>query len=687
MRIFNFLFSQISIFIILLILIPKSLNSFTINNRRDTFQNAQNIELINKNIEILRKKIENKHDSIKKAITQNLNLSLSEDYNYGLAWNYYFLGRHHQLKQEHDSAIFYYQKAWPIAKANKKLNLANPVSTGLTNIYWETGNYSSGLEMALDAEQFFEQHEAINDKFAILNLIALNYEGLFEFEKALEYFNKALKAAKNSKRENFQGVIYSNIGRLYYKKEKYNQALEYMRKGVKLEERYLYFSNAGKTYTMMANAFLELNHYDSTLVYLKKAYNHNINTEDDIGLARTYLGYGKYYQQINQYSTSVDYLFKVIEIAQSINLNNETLNAYQLLAQNYEQAGNYSKSTEYYKKYFTLYQQIYNVEKINQLNALEHKLKMQIKENEINRLKIKEEKQTIKYLNIINIAGILLSLFLLIFIFYSLRNNKILKHKNKEINQQKAHLEALNEKLILAETNAGKADEIKTRFLNNLSHEIRTPLNGIVGFSSLIAESKLSEDKKPQIWNIIRKNSEELINTIDGLLELSIGASGGISIKKSAFNVYDFLYQEHFKILEQYKDTNPSINFKFLPDSRLKNQMIISDKDLFKKCILKVVDNAFKFTQKGSIELGLKEDNNFLQIIISDTGIGISEEKNEEIFTQFVKGKNIPNNSAGLGIGLTIAKHFIELLGGKISYETEIDKGSTFFISIPSNNK
>src|SRR6056297_2441365 len=203
MRIFNFLFSQISIFIILLILIPKSLNSFTINNRRDTFQNAQNIELINKNIEILRKKIENKHDSIKKAITQNLNLSLSEDYNYGLAWNYYFLGRHHQLKQEHDSAIFYYQKAWPVVKAEKELKLASAVSIGLTNIYWETGNYSAGLQTALDAEKFFEQHNALNDKYAILNLIALNYEGLFEYDKALEYFNKTIEAAKKSGREDF----------------------------------------------------------------------------------------------------------------------------------------------------------------------------------------------------------------------------------------------------------------------------------------------------------------------------------------------------------------------------------------------------------------------------------------------------------------------------------------------------
>jgi|GEM_PF-868085 len=686
MRIFSFLNSQLTIFILSLILIPESLNSFTIKNSKDTFQNPQNIDLIDKKIDFLRKNIKNTHDSIKNALLQNLDLSLSEDYNYGLAWNYYFLGRHHQLKQEHDSAIFYYQKAWPVVKAEKELKLASAVSMGLTNVYWETGNYSAGLQTALDAEQFFEQHNALNDKYAILNLIALNYEGLFEYTKALEYFNKALEAAKKAGREDFLGVIYSNIGNLFYKQKQYNKALEYLRKGSELEKKHLYFSNAGKSYTMMANAFLKLEQFDSTLVYLKKAYQYNINTGDNTGLARTYLGYVEYYLNKKRYSASVEYLFKALEVAKPINLNNEILKAYQLLAQNYEITENYKQSTKYYKKYFSLYQQIYNVEKINQLNALEHKLKMQIKENEINRLKIKEEEQTIKYLNIITIAGMLFSLFLLIFIFYSLRNNKILKHKNKEIYQQKAHLEALNEKLILAETDAGKANEIKTRFLNNLSHEIRTPLNGIVGFSSLIAESKLSEEKKPQVWKIIRKNSEDLINTIDGLLEMSMAASESIKIKKSKFDVYDFLYQLQVEIIDRYKNTNKSINFYFLPNSKLQKQTISTDKNLLRNCILKVVDNAFKYTHKGNIELYFKEDNKFLQLVISDTGIGILEDTPGEIFIQFVKGKNIPNNSAGLGIGLTIAKQFIELMGGKIWYETEIDKGSTFFISIPFNN-
>lgn len=685
MQKFALLYKQLIIFTLFLLLISKNLTSENINNNTDTFQNAQNIELINKNIEFLRKNVENTHDSIKDAILQNLHLSFSEDYNYGLAWNYYFLGRFHQLRQEYDSALFFYQKAWPIVKTEKELKLANAISIGLANIYWETGNYSSGLELSLEAEDYFEQHDAIDDKYDILNTIALNYEGLFQYKKAQEYFYKAIEASFKSGKEDFKGIVYSNLGRLFYKQDEYKKALEYLRKGVMLEEKHLYFSSAGRSYTMIANAFLKLNQCDSTLFYLKKAYNHNINTDDKVGLTRTYLGYGNYYHQINQYSTSVDYLFKVLDIANPLNLDNEMLNAYKLLALNFEQSGNYPRSNQYYKKYFSQYQKIYNVAKLNQLNALEHKLKLQIKENEIHKLKIKEEEETIRYLNIITTAGILFSLLLLIFIYNFRKNNKILKQKNKEINQQKGNLEELNKKLILAETDAGKADEIKTRFLNNLSHEIRTPLNGIVGFSSLIAESKLSEEKKPEVWNIIRKNSEDLINTIDGLLEMSMAASGSIKIKKSEFDVYDFIYQLQVEIIDRYKNTNKSINFHSLPNNKLKKQMISTDKDLLRNCILKVVDNAFKFTHKGNVELDLKKEEKFLQFFISDTGIGILEEKPGEIFTQFVKGKNIPNNSVGLGIGLTIAKQFIELLGGKIWYETEINKGSTFIISIPYN--
>jgi len=686
MRIFNLLFNQLSVFILLLTFTPESINSVTTKNNKDTFKNPQNIKLIDQKINFLKKNIENSNDSIKNAIIKNLKLSQTEDYNYGIGWNYFLLGRFHQLKQENDSAIYYYQKAWPVVKAEKELNLASAVSMGLTNVYWETGDYSAGLQTALDAEKFFKQHNALNDKYAILNLIALNYEGLFEYDKALEYFNKTIEAAKKSGREDFLGVIYSNIGNLYYKQKQYNKALEYLRKGSELEKKHLFFSNAGKSFTMMANAFLKLEQFDSTLVYLKRAYQYNINTDDNTGLARTYLGYGEYYLNKKRYSASVEYLFKALEVAKPVNLNNEILKAYQLLAQNYEITGNYKQSTTYYKKYFSLYQQMYNVEKINQLNALEHKLKLQIKENEINRLKIKEEEQTIKYLNYLIIAGLMFTTLLLVFIFNYRKNNKILKQKNKEINEQKDHLEKLNEKLILAESDAGKADQIKTKFLNNLSHEIRTPLNGIVGFSSLIAESKLSEHKKPQIWNIIRKNSEELINTIDGLLELSMVASGDINLRKTAFNVYDFLSQLQFEISDQYKDITPSIELKFLSDKQLNDRIITTDKEFLKNCILKLVNNAFKFTRKGTVELSFMDNDEELKISISDTGIGILEDTPGEIFTQFMKGKNIPNNSAGLGIGLTISKQFIKFIDGKLWYETEINKGSTFFISIPFNN-
>ncbi|MGM0408589.1 MAG: hypothetical protein ACQERU_11435, partial [Bacteroidota bacterium] len=112
MRLFNFLYIQVIVLFIFLLLIPENLNSNN-NSNRDTFQNAKNIELINKKIEILRKNIGNTTDSIKDIIIQNIDLSLSERYDFGLAWNYFLLGRFHQIKQENDSAIFYYKKAWP----------------------------------------------------------------------------------------------------------------------------------------------------------------------------------------------------------------------------------------------------------------------------------------------------------------------------------------------------------------------------------------------------------------------------------------------------------------------------------------------------------------------------------------------------------------------------------------------
>jgi len=674
---------QAALLVLLLLKPALHLNSETLNSN-DSVSISNNIHKINQNIDQIHSVIKKENDTLKQAILNNIELSISEQYMHGLAWNYFLMGRYYQLRFNNDSARMYYEKAWPLVSGQDIAALTHSVSLGLGNIYWESGNYSAGIEFTLEAKRYFDKQGTMNTKYGLMNLIALNYEGLFEYEKALNYFREALSIADSMQQEAFVGIIYSNIGRLFFKNNEYLKALNFLHKGVKIEEAMQYISNAGKSYTIIADAYLELGKTDSSLKYLNKALSYNLKSNDDLGLTRIYLSFGRYYHELEQYKKSVEYLLKSVDLAKKIHLNNELITSYKLLAQNYKELGQHKTSNHYYILYFELYQEIYDVEKINKINALEHQLRLQNKENEIASLKLNEEINTKHIFLITTIAALLISLLLIFFIVYFRKSNKILKVKNEEIIEQKNILEQLNEELILAEQNAGKADEIKNKFLNNLTHEIRTPLNGIVGFSSLIAESKLSDEKKKKTWKIIRQNSETLINTVEGLLKLSMLASNQISTRKTKVNVHEFLtlLSENVLLRNDHILRN-KINFKYIPEISSKEIEIHTDPDLLSQIILNILDNAFKFTPKGTVSLRYKILEKQLRIFISDTGIGIKEAHENDIFTQFTKGSNIAKNSAGLGIGLTISKKLAELMDGSVSYYSELNKGSTFYVSLP----
>jgi signal transduction histidine kinase len=230
-----------------------------------------------------------------------------------------------------------------------------------------------------------------------------------------------------------------------------------------------------------------------------------------------------------------------------------------------------------------------------------------------------------------------------------------------------------------------KMDELKSSFINILSHEIRTPLNGIVGFSSLMVDHDISNEEKIEASNIIKKNSDELINTIEGLVDLSLIKSDQLFVFKEDFDLYELINRLHKDFLyirnNLFKD---HLDLQCVPDQNFKNYTIKSDTNLLKKSLTKLINNAIKYTSRGKIEYGFTITNNLITFFVSDTGIGIPEESRPVIFNQFEKGKNLPKNTGGLGISLALTKNYIELLGGKIWYESIVNKGTTFHFQIPT---
>jgi PAS domain S-box-containing protein len=238
--------------------------------------------------------------------------------------------------------------------------------------------------------------------------------------------------------------------------------------------------------------------------------------------------------------------------------------------------------------------------------------------------------------------------------------------------------------LLKAKAKAEESDRLKTAFLQNMSHEIRTPMNAIMGFSELLVKNYGNKQKLEHFSGIINQRCSDLLDIINDILDISKIESGQLPVNMENCNIVELFtelnlffkgYQK--KIEKQHLD----FSMQYLGDKSL--SVIQTDKLKLKQILINLISNAFKFTENGSIDCGCKLDNNQLIFFVSDTGIGIPQDKHDIIFERFTQLNNSSfKNMGGTGLGLSIVKGLTGLLGGKIWIDSNPDKGTTFYFSI-----
>lgn len=236
--------------------------------------------------------------------------------------------------------------------------------------------------------------------------------------------------------------------------------------------------------------------------------------------------------------------------------------------------------------------------------------------------------------------------------------------------------------LIAAKNKAEESDRLKSTFLSNMSHEIRTPMNGIIGFADLLYKDDIEIEEQKKFVRIIQNSGTQLLRIIDDILEISRLETRQVKAIFENLFLNDMLREIHsiFQVNNQIKN----IDFKLhldLPDNK---SFISTDRSKLSKVLSNLIENAFRYTKKGSIELGYVVENVEIVLYVKDTGIGIAKEKQKYIFERFRQGDvKLSQRSGGLGLGLSIAKENTELIGGKISVKSEPGKGTTFYVRIP----
>lgn len=244
------------------------------------------------------------------------------------------------------------------------------------------------------------------------------------------------------------------------------------------------------------------------------------------------------------------------------------------------------------------------------------------------------------------------------------------------INYDITELKETEAMLIEAKEKAETMDRLKSAFLANMSHEIRTPLNAIVGFSSLLEEAEDAEEKHLYA-TIIEENNKLLLQLISDILDLSKIEAGTFDIIPEQVDA-----QQLCNELLQSMQVRATEQVEILLAPELPELTFTSDKNRLYQVLLNFVTNALKFTSEGSIVIDYRINGNEVRFSVQDTGMGIEPEKQEAIFTRFVK---LNNFIAGTGLGLPICQSIVTQLGGKIGVESEPGKGSCFWFTHPIN--
>lgn len=250
--------------------------------------------------------------------------------------------------------------------------------------------------------------------------------------------------------------------------------------------------------------------------------------------------------------------------------------------------------------------------------------------------------------------------------------------------EQSLERQEAEQKLYTEKERAEQADKLKAAFIANLSHEIRTPLNSIVGFSQLLASNQLAPEKRLKIAEVLNKNTSQLLSVMDDLMDVAQIQADSIKLENQNVAIEAIVLTLDDKYREEIVNKG-DIDFAIHVDDILLNQYLYIDKNRLLQILSYIIKNAIKFTDQGNISVDFSKQKDSIIISISDTGVGIDAAHFESIFERFWQADPTHTRKyGGNGLGLSIAKDLLQLMGGTITVESEMGEGSTFRIILPA---
>ncbi|SDR95388.1 hypothetical protein SAMN04515667_1071 [Formosa sp. Hel1_31_208] len=501
-----------------------------------------------------------------------------------------------------------------------------------------------------------------------------------EFDKALVSLTKAAEIQRDINDSQNLAVTYSIKGILHAGKEEYKNALEYLNSAKTLFEEQNLEVNIPEITLNQAKIHLQLKDYktaksllEKTIVLAKKNNQNNI-------LSDALIYSGKALDKLGNNKQGITLANEGLEIALANQLTENINKGYVTLSDIYQNDGNFEEAYSYLQKHVKLSDSILNIERaslspekraefIESYNAAEfQKLQKKVEDQE-------SDSNLAKITTILSIALItILSLLTL-----SLYKNNNIRLKSNNMLQEK------NDDLIEAMKKAELASKTKANFLSTVTHELRTPLYAVTGLTNMLLEEKPNPDQIPHLKSL-KFSGDYLLTFINDILQINKIEANKVELDPVLFNLKTKVENVCSALNNSALDNNVQMHYEFQKDLP---ETFIGDNLKISQILINLIGNAIKFTKDGDIwvrvySISNNGDDHTLRFEIEDNGIGISKEKQDNMFESFSQGSiQINRKYGGTGLGLSIVKGLIEILKGKIYLKSELGKGTTFFFEIP----
>lgn len=544
----------------------------------------------------------------------------------------------------------------------------------------ERGDFYNAKDNLEKAVEVANQIDDKKSKGTIYTKIAKVQFLVEEPENALISLTKAAELQRETNDYANLAVTYNARGILHTSKKEYQTALDYFNSAkTKFEEEGLenYISEVTLNEAIV---FIKLEDFKSAKATLEKtivlAKKHN---QTNI-LSSALINSGKVLQKLGNNNLALSMTQDGLKIAKDNRILESINDSYLTLSDIYQSIENYKLANEFLKNHIKLSDSLLNIKRENLsperraqfINTYNDETKKQME------LKLEEADAANNLTRITTILSIALITILSLLTLSLYKNNNIRLKTNNMLHKK-------NDELILAKEKAELASKTKSNFLSTVTHELRTPLYAVTGLTNMLLDENPKPDQVPHLKSL-KFSGDYLLTFINDILQINKIEANKVELDPELFNLKKKVENVVSALNNSALDNNIIMHYEYengLPENYIADNLKIS------QILINLIGNAIKFTKDGDIwvrvyKINQEGDSYTIRFEIEDNGIGISKEKQENMFESFSQGSiQINRKYGGTGLGLSIVKGLIEILKGKIYLKSELGKGSTFIFEIP----